>query len=405
MMRRSKRDQRLGSHTERLNEAASRSLSNWMPPLLENAPRFTARGQGAYFEDVDGGRFLDYYNAAGAVLLGHSDPAIREAVISQLDLIPTSSIDSPLRVELARQVLSFFPHAQRAAFFKTGSEANLSAIRIARRFTKRSVILRCGFHGWYDWCSGNSSVPAEVRALTVAVPYNDLDALEQTLAQHQDRVAAFILQPGGDYKIPHPGYLEGVIERCHAHRVIVIFDEIRTGLRFHGGAQGYFGVQPDLTTISKGFGNGFPISALLGSRELLSLIKRCQLGGTYQRDMLSFAAALACLDALRSRGTIDHIHRLGARLMKGIEEVNARFPQLGGSVKGLPPLPRVLFETQSGERAHRVRDAVHQALCRRGVLFPAHYHLCPSGALSEADVDHTIQAFAESVEEVSELPL
>lgn len=131
------------------------------------------------------------------MLLGHSDPAIRDAVIQQLDRLPTSTIDNPLRVEAARALQSFFPHAERVAFFKTGSEATQAAVRLARRYTGKTKILRCGFHGWYDWCSSNPGVPKEVRDLTIEVPYNDLEALEATLESHKNEVAAFILQPGG----------------------------------------------------------------------------------------------------------------------------------------------------------------------------------------------------------------
>jgi glutamate-1-semialdehyde 2,1-aminomutase len=382
-----------------LAEAAT-VLANWMPPLLDDAPRFTRRAWGCRLEDVDGNVFIDYFNAAGAVILGHADPVVRSAIVSQLDLVPTSTIDHPLRIEVARALLPFFPKAERVAFFKTGSEATQAAVRLARRFTRRSVVLRHGFHGWYDWCSRNPGVPAEVQALTVEVPYNDLGAVEAQLTAQP--VAALILQPGGDYKLPEPGYLKSLVDLCHAHGALVIFDEIRTGLRFVGGAQGLFGVYPDLTTVSKGLANGLPLSAVVGRADVLALVKKSQVGGTYQRDVLAHAAAKATLAALVERGTVGHLHAMGTRLMEGMRQVAAAHPALGMSVHGLPPMPRILFTPTEGS-SRAMRDRFHAGLFARGVLFPPHHHLFISGAHGVAEIDETIEALAASAAAAAEL--
>jgi glutamate-1-semialdehyde 2,1-aminomutase len=365
-----------------------------MPPLLDEAPRFTQRAWGCRLEDVDGNVFIDYFNAAGAVLLGHADPEVRAAIVAQLDLVPTSTIDHPLRIEVARALLPLFPKAARAAFFKTGSEATQAAVRLARRFTGRSAVLRHGFHGWYDWCSRNPGVPADVQALTLELPYNDLDALDAALAARP--VAALILQPGGDYKLPEPGYLEGVVARCHAHGALVIFDEIRTGLRFHGGAQGWFGVYPDLTTLSKGLANGLPLSAVVGRADVMALVRKSQVGGTYQRDVLAHAAAKATLATLAARGTVDHIHAMGTRLMDGMRVIAEENPALGMRVLGAPPMPRLLFAPAEGS-SRAVRDRVHAGLFARGVLFPPHHHLFLSGAHGPEEIDATLEALAAAV--------
>ncbi len=371
------------------SESVMEPVAPWTPPLrVEFAEE--ARGCRLRF---DRERWAtDWVMAFGATILGYGDPQVDEAVVAQIRRGSIYSVDCELRRTLARTLVDDFPSAEQALFLKTGSEATLAAVRIARHHTQRSTIVRCGYQGWYDWCSSAAAVPDVVRSTAPSAEYNDLATIEALFARHHGDVAGLILQPGGDPKVPDPGFLETVAALCDEAGAILIFDETRTGLRMgRGGAQEFFGVRPQLTTVSKGLANGLPLSSLLGPRRLLRHSVQAGIGGTYQREVLSIAAAVATLHTMHERDTVDRIWSAGDRFMCGIRRLGTEYPRLGLYCKGYPPMPRLKIGPR-GPRGAEFRARFYDRLFEEGVLMPPDHHLFLAEAHDRAAVDQTLAA-------------
>jgi glutamate-1-semialdehyde 2,1-aminomutase len=379
------------SKSPSLWEQARESAAYWTAPLLpSDSPLYASRANGCSLWDVDGNRYTDFLMSYGSVILGYADPAVNQAVIEQLEAGSIYSIDTPLRLELAKLLLQWFPNGEQVAFFKTGSEVTQAAIRLARLVTGKETVLHYGYHGWYDWCTQGDGVPLAVQDKLITFEYNDLDQIEQVLRSGE--VAAVIMQPGGDHKKPAPGFLEGVRSLCTRHNTLLIFDEVRTGLRLaEGGAQGFFGVRPDLTAISKGLGNGLPISALIGPTSILEFLIKAQVEGTYHRDVLGIVAAITTLRELRQRVTVKHIWKVGQALMDGVRAISVRYPQVGLECKGFPPMPKISLDKnlpQHEQRKHRF----YRELFRNGILFPPNHHLFLAGSHTQDSVETALEA-------------
>ncbi len=252
-------------------------------------PLFMTRAQGSRIWDVDGNEYIDFHSSFGAVLLGHNDARINAAVVRAMNEHGVSfSAANPLEVELAERLVGMIPSAERVVFSCTGTEATYHAIRLARGFTGRERILKFegNYHGWHDYVAwshhfatdegaevptpvpASAGMPAAIRDLVIVREYNDGDGVRRALAAEGDTIAAVILEPvfhNAGVVMPEPGFLETLRDACTAAGTLLIFDEVITGFRHGpGGAQGALGVSPDLTTMGKAIGNGFPISVLAG---------------------------------------------------------------------------------------------------------------------------------------------
>ncbi|MCG8452757.1 MAG: aminotransferase class III-fold pyridoxal phosphate-dependent enzyme, partial [Spirochaetales bacterium] len=233
-------------------------------------PIFIDHGQGGQIVDVDGNTFTDFLCAYGPIILGYREQEVDEAVISRIrEKGFCFSLTQVLQNELAEVLRDIIPCAQMSLFVKTGSDATSVAVRLARAFTQRTGIIRCGYHGWHDWCvEVKGGIPAKLYEDVREFPYNDLDALESLLKQHGEDTAAIILTPYGHplaapMEDPAPGFLEGAKKLAHCYGALLIFDEIRTGFRLAlGGAQERFGVTPDVAVFGKAMANGYAIAAV-----------------------------------------------------------------------------------------------------------------------------------------------
>ncbi|MHB1211300.1 MAG: aminotransferase class III-fold pyridoxal phosphate-dependent enzyme, partial [Candidatus Nanopelagicales bacterium] len=259
------------------------------------APLFALRSQGCRTWDIDGNEYVDLVSSLGAVALGYGDEEINEAVVRQLRDGVTLSLAHPIEAEVAERMVALVPCAEMVRFAKNGTDVTSGAIRLARAATGREHVIVCGYHGWQDWYIGSTSmnrgVPDRTRSLTHAVPYNDLEALKAALEELRDQVAAVIMEPMTS-TWPVDGYLQGVRMMTEERGVILVFDEMLTGFRFApGGAQEYFGVTPDLACFGKALANGFPLSALVGRRDLLDLMPTIFFSGTFGGETLSLTAA------------------------------------------------------------------------------------------------------------------
>ena len=289
-------------------------------------PLFIARGEGSHVWDVDGNEYVDYIGSWGPLILGHAAPAVIEALISAARRGTSFGASTPAEADLAELVIAAFPHMEKVRFVSSGTEATMSAIRLARGYTKRKYIVK--FEGCYHGHSdallvkagsgvatlgipGSAGVPEEFTQFTLALPYNDVCALDAAFEKFKSQIACVIVEPvvGNMGCVPPArGYLEALRAITSQNKTVLIFDEVMTGFRLaYGGAQELFGIEPDLTTMGKIIGGGLPVGAYGGPSEIMNMI--APLGPVYQAGTLSgnpvaMAAGHATLSYLREHKDI-----------------------------------------------------------------------------------------------------
>ncbi len=309
------------------------------------------RGRGAYLEDLDGRRYIDYHAAYGAVFLGHSHPVVTERVAAAIaDTVLFGVGVTEAEVRLAEKIVEHVPSIEQVVVCNSGSEATYHAIRLARGVTGREKIIKfqgC-YNGFHDYVLRNVLSPAALVGerdpqskgmldaaidATLVCRFNDLEDVRATLAQHAGEVAAVILEPvahNAPGLLPVDGFLEGLRAACDEHGSVLIFDEVITGFRHGlGGYQEIAGVRPDLTTLGKAFANGFPLAAVGGRRELMERYTTnpdgdVHYGGTYNGNAAAVEAGLATIELLEDGAVHEHVFRLGARMRAGLEAIGRR---------------------------------------------------------------------------------
>ena len=305
-------------------------------------PIFIDRADGAYLYDVDGKRYIDYVGSWGPMLLGHNHPAIREAVIKAAEKGLSFGAPCPAEIDMAELVSKLVPSMEMLRMVSSGTEATMSAIRLARGYTGRNTILK--FEGCYHGHADSLLVKAGSGALTLGVPnspgvpadfakytltseFNNLTQLQALFAEHGSDIACIIVEPvAGNMNCipPQPGFLQGLRELCDQYGSVLIFDEVMTGFRVAlGGAQAYYGVQPDLTTLGKIIGGGMPVGAFGGKKAIMQHI--APLGPVYQAGTLSgnpiaMAAGLAALTAISQPGVYEALTAKTTTLLQGLKQ-------------------------------------------------------------------------------------
>lgn len=301
---------------------------------------FGASGEGAYLEDAEGNRYLDYVLSWGPLILGHAHPEVVGAVQRAAEQGVSFGTSVPAEVELAEAVRERFPAVEMLRFVNSGTEATMSAVRLARGVTGRDLVLKFDgcYHGHGDsflveagsgvatfGLPDSPGVPAALSELTVTAPFNDLEAVRRVFARHGDRIAAVILEPvvGNAGLIPPvDGFLEGLRDVSRSHDALLIFDEVMTGFRVsRGGAQERYGVEPDLTTLGKVLGGGLPVGAFGGGRDVMSEVAPdgpVYQAGTLSGNPLAMAAGLAQLRALDREDPFEELAGRAERLVEGI---------------------------------------------------------------------------------------
>jgi glutamate-1-semialdehyde 2,1-aminomutase len=282
------------------------------------SPLFVTKARGAHIWDIDGNKYIDLVNSLAAVTLGYGDDQIAKAVKNQLKKGVTLSLPTKLEAEVSELITNLVPSAEMVRFSKNGTDATSAAIRLARSYTGREHIIVCGYHGWQDWFIGSTSrnkgVPKAISDLTHTFEYNNIDSLKLILDTLENKVAAVILEPMNT-TYPTKEFLPSVKELTHKAGAVLIFDEVITGFRFSkGGAQELFGVTPDLSTFGKGIANGFPLSALVGKREIMLEMEKVFLSGTFGGELLSLAAAKIVLQRHFKEDICGDLENKGARL-------------------------------------------------------------------------------------------
>jgi glutamate-1-semialdehyde 2,1-aminomutase/spore coat polysaccharide biosynthesis protein SpsF len=403
---RTARSQALKERAARLIPSGTQTFSKGPTQFVQGAaPVFLVRGQGSRVWDLDGNAYIDYPMALGPIILGHRYPAVSDAVARQMQDGTIFSLPHPLEVEVAQRLTEIIPCAEMVRFGKNGSDATSGAVRAARACTGREVIACCGYHGWQDWYIGTTTrhrgVPAAVRALTTTFEYNRIETLERVFERHPGQVAAVILEPVGLAEPKH-GFLSQVRELTRREGAVLIFDEVVTGFRLAlGGAQEYFGVMPDLACFGKGMANGYPLSAVVGRRDLMSVFDEIFFSFTFGGETLSLAAAAATIDELRSKPVLRHIWEQGARLKDGYNALAGEFGlQRRTHCAGLPPRTLIVFTEEDGTESLVLKSLFQQECLSRGILFSGNQNICYQH--SAQDVNETLAVYRVALEIIAE---
>ncbi len=396
---------------------------------------YLAKAKGAYLWDVDGNRYIDFRLAFGPIILGHAYDEVNAKVHEEIDQSVLCAMTGELELDVAEMIIEMCPCIEMVRLACSGTEATMHALRVARAYTGREKVLKFEgmYHGFQDYtlfstyapaeAYGNinnpipipasSGIPKSLNDLIITLPFNNFEVLEKVLRRVGYDIAAIITEPcqGNCSAIePVPGFLEFIRQKCDEYGIVLILDEVKTGFRIaRGGAQEYYHLVPDMATYAKALGNGFPIAAFGGKKEIMSVVgKGVAQGGTYNNNKPGVAAAYATLKLLKEQPVLETIERRGKRLMQGLKTIFSDAEMLA-TVHGYPAMfsfavgtdcVKTQREWQQTERDYylRLMDYAHA----RGVM-PDYdprepWFLCYSH--SDEDIDTALNVMAEAVKEV-----
>jgi len=398
--------------------------------LAEDIRFVFAEGAGARLRDVEGRDYIDYVGGAGALILGHSHPAVVEAAQAQTARgMHVFGTLNPMAIRLAERLVRDVPCAERIVYATTGSEATAYAMRLARAFKGRDLILKFegAYHGNHDYAltstfptalgndphgqNDTAGRPAGTRSTMLVAPYNDAEAVERIVKEHRQELAAVIVEPVQRIIAARPDFLQALRRICDENDVLLIFDEVVTGFRLaYGGAQEYYGVVPDLVAYGKALGGGYPIGAFGGRAEVMEMVNEHRIGrpdyvwmaSTLGGNPVSCAAANAALAVFRGAGVYPGLHALGAGFRQSIAQVLARHG-LTAQVIGDGPLAQIVFSAEP-VRDYRSTFRSDRALGRRLMLalFERGIFLNPMGTklyLSLAHDESVCAAFCDRLDD------
>jgi glutamate-1-semialdehyde 2,1-aminomutase len=392
-------------------------------------PLIVERAQGSRVYDADGREYVDYICSWGALIMGHADPDVVAAIADQSRRGTSYGMTSPLEIELGEEIARAVPSIERIRFVSSGTEAAMSAIRLARAFTKRDLILKFegGYHGHADsflveagsglatlGISSSPGVPDALAKLTLNAPFNDLAAVERLFGEHQGKVAAVIAEPVAanmGVVAPNDGFLKGLRDITQRAGALLVFDEVITGFRVgRGGAQERWQVKPDLTVLGKIIGGGLPVAAYGGPREIMEMI--APLGPVYQAGTLSgnplaMRAGLAMLPKLVP-GLYADLDRKAERLAEGLRGaladagISGQVNQVGSLLTLFFSAERVTDYASAKKSDSKMLGRFFQEMLQRGCLLPPSQFeaLFVSAAHTDDDIRRTVEAAKESLQSV-----
>ena len=371
-------------------------------------PIYFETAKGGKVTDVDGNEYIDFLCAYGPIIIGHREEEIDNAVIEQMKNKGFCfSLTQPIQNKLAEKMISLIPSAEMAVFVKTGSDATSVAIRVARCATERTKIVRCGYHGWHDWCvEVKGGIPTKLYEDVFETHYNNLDQLEDIMKQHGDDMAAIIITPVGHpladkVQEPKPGYLEGVRAIADKYGTALIFDEIRSGFRVDmGGAQKRYGVTPDISTFGKAMANGYPIGAVVGKKEFMKVLAdKVFLSSTFFPNSLEQIASLKTIEILERDNVLAAVRKKGEFFGNLVEDI-VRKSGYDAEFSGAPLMPFITFNKDKEGLYKKLRPAFYTELIRRNVFLQPFHHGYVCYRHTEEDLKYAANMIAEAFEEL-----
>jgi glutamate-1-semialdehyde 2,1-aminomutase len=396
---------------------------------------YVAKAKGAYLWDLDGNRYIDYRLAFGPIILGHSYDEINAKVHAEIDQAVLCAMTSELEIDVAEMMIEMCPCVEMVRLACSGTEATMHALRVARAYTGREKVIKFEgmYHGFQDYtlfstyapaeAYGNinnpipipssSGIPKSLNDLIITLPFNNFEVLDKVLRRGGHDIAAIITEPclGNCAAIePVPGFLDFIRNKCTEYGIVFILDEVKTGFRIaRGGAQEYYNLIPDMATYAKALGNGFPVAAFGGRKEIMSVIGNgVAQGGTYNNNKPGVAAAYATLKLLKEKPILETIETRGKKLMQGLKNIFSQ-ADIPATVHGYPAMfafavgvEKVTAQRdwQETERDYYLR--LMDFAIERGVM-PDHdprepWFLCYSH--SDSDIDETLNVMTDAVKEV-----
>ncbi len=392
-----------------------------------------SHGQGSRVWDEDGREYIDYLIGSGPMLIGHGHPEVLEAVLEQLPKGMTFFANNAAGIELAEEICRAVPCAEQVRFVTSGGEADMYALRLARAFTGRTKVLK--FEGGYHGMSAeaqmslapsrqvnfpqavpdSAGIPQSVADEMLIAPFNDIDMVRSLLDEHGRDVAAIIVEPLQRVIAPEPGFLAALRAECDRHGVVLIFDEIVTGFRLdYGGAQERYGVTPDLCSLGKIIGGGFPLAAVAGRRDIMDHFDKAKVGdegwlmqlGTLSGNPVASVAGLKTMEILRRDGVYDRLKSLGQTLMD-MQSTALDAAGIAHRIVGDVTLFDIIFTSntvrdyRSYQSADSALNARYNDVLRQHGILKSPAKLYPSLALTDADLDQTRQAVKAAVEAIA----
>ncbi len=373
--------------------------------IMGEYPIFLESGKGCRLTDVDGNEYIDFLCGYGPIILGYREEEVNNAVIQQMNNKGFCfNLSQPYQNILAEKVKEIIPSAELSVFLKTGSDATTAAIRIARAYTNRIKVMRCGYHGWHDWCiEMKGGIPEKFYEDVYGFQYNNLDELEDLMKKHGDQTAAIIMTPFGHplhqkMQEPKPGFLEGARKLADQYGAVLIFDEVRTCFRLRmGGAQELYGVTPDLTVLGKGMANGYAISVVTGKKDVMMTAEsKLFISSTFFPNSLPYIAALKTIEILERDKVLDNIWAKGGRFLEKIQAVIDKY-DVGAELSGVAPMFFITFKQDEKKTRRDRRDNFYTQLIRKGFFFTPHHHAYICYRHTEEDLNKTLQAIDESL--------
>jgi glutamate-1-semialdehyde 2,1-aminomutase len=399
-------------------------------------PIIIREGRGGRVWDISGNEYVDYLLGSGPMFVGHAHPEVTAAVIEQVGRGSTFFADNEPGIRLAAEIVEAVPCAEQVRFASTGTEADAYAMRLARAFRKRDKILKFegGYHGMSDYglmslaptalsnsmqpIADSAGIPANVRDNMLIAPYNDLKAVQRLIHAHHDEIAGVIVEPMQRLIPPAPGFLQGLRDITTEYGIVLIFDEVVTGFRLsYGGGQTYYGVTPDVCTMGKMIGGGYPLSAIAGRADIMAHFDKARVGeagfmmqiGTLSGNPIAAAAGLATLAILKRPGTYENVFETGRTLMAGLDS-SLRKAGIPAIVLGEPVMFDAVFTDSPTVTDYRgtlnankaVSRAFNDIVRQRGV-FKNDGKIYMSMAHDARDIEHTIAAFDYAAQRVAEM--
>jgi len=374
-------------------------------------PIFFEEGKGGKVTDVDGNEYIDYLCAYGPIILGYREEEVDNAVIEQIQQKGFCfSLTQKHQNTLAKKLQEHIPCAEMSVFLKTGSDATTCAIRLARSFTDRTKVMRCGYHGWHDWCvEVKGGIPEKLYEDVYEFRYNDIDSLEALMKEHGKETAAIIVTPVGHplaakMQEPEDNFLQKVQAIAKQYGVVLIFDEIRSGFRMSmGGAQKRYGVTPDLATFGKAMANGYSIGAVCGKAEIMKKgEKDVFISSTFFPNSTSYIAALKTIEILERDNILDKLWDKGTKFTAGIKEKLDKYPELGAEFSGNPVMYFITFKKDDTGLYKQRRKEFYTQLIRRGIFLQPFHHGYITHRHTEEELQQTLTAIDESLAYVKE---
>jgi glutamate-1-semialdehyde aminotransferase len=350
--------------------------------IMGEFPVFLEYGKGCRLTDVDGNEYIDFLCGYGPIILGYREEEVDDAVIQQIkDKGFCFTLTQPYQNELARKLNELIPSAELSIFLKTGSDGTTASIRIARAYTNRVKVMRCGYHGWHDWCvEMKGGIPEKFYEDVHEFHYNDLDHLEDLMKKHGDQTAAIIMTPFGHplhqkMQTPKPGFLEGVRKLADKYGAVLVFDEVRTCFRLKmGGTQELYGVTPDLTVLGKGMANGYAISVVTGKKDvMMAAASKLFISSTFFSNSIGYIAALKTIEIMERDKVLDNIWGKGGRFLKKIQDIIEKY-EVGAELSGVAPMFFITFKQDEMNTRKGRRDDFYTQLIRKGFFFTPHHH-------------------------------